>query len=58
MISPVDSGLQAVFEKLKEEGNALPDPSEVGVEEGRAARARYYKYLNHPDGVLPVDEVS
>ena len=58
MISPVDSGLQAVFERLKEEGNALPDPSEVGIEEGRAARARYYKYLNHPDGILAVDEVS
>jgi len=57
MPSPVDQGLQAVFDELKEAGANLPDPAEVGVEEGRAARARYYAYLNQPDGELPVDEV-
>jgi len=57
MPSPVDLGLQAVFDELKEAGANLPDPAEVGVEEGRAARARYYAYLNQPDGELPVDEV-
>ena len=57
MPSPVDLGLQAVFDELKAAGANLPDPAEVGVEEGRAARARYYAYLNQPDGELPVDEV-
>lgn len=57
MPSPVDLGLQAVFDELKAAGANLPDPAEVGVEEGRAARARYYTYLNQPDGELPVDEV-
>ncbi|MDA0785893.1 MAG: alpha/beta hydrolase [Proteobacteria bacterium] len=57
MPSPVDQGLQAVFDELKAAGANLPDPAVVGVEEGRAARARYYAYLNQPDGELPVDAV-
>ncbi|MBS28754.1 MAG: acetylesterase [Alphaproteobacteria bacterium] len=57
MPSPVDPGLQAVFDELKDVGAALPDPADVGVEAARAARARYYAYLNQPDGVLAVDEV-
>ncbi len=58
MPSPVDPGLQAVFDELKTAGAALPDPAEVGVEAARAARARYYAYLNKPDGELPVDAVE
>ena len=57
MPSPVDPGLQAVFDELKETGVALPDPADVGVEAARAARERYYAYLNQPDGVLDVHEV-
>ncbi len=57
MPSPVDPGLQAVFDELKAAGAALPDPADVGVEEGRAARERYYAYLNQPDGEVAVDEV-
>ena len=57
MPSPVDPGLQAVFDELKAAGANLPDPAEVGVAEARAARARYYAYLNKPDGELPVDAV-
>lgn len=30
MPSPVDPGLQAVFEELKSAGAALPDPADVG----------------------------
>jgi len=55
--SPVDPGLQAVFDEIKAAGAALPDPADVGVEAGRAARERYYAYLNQPDGALPVDDV-
>jgi acetyl esterase len=58
MPSPVDPGLQAVFDELKSVGAALPDPAEVGVDAARAARARYYAYLNHPNGALPVDAVA
>ena len=42
MPSPVDLGLQAVFEELKEAGANLPDPAEVGVEEGRITRDELY----------------
>ena len=38
MPSPVDPGLQAVFEELKSAGAALPDPAEVGVEEPASER--------------------
>ena len=58
MPSPVDPGLQAVFEQIKQSGAALPDPAEVGVEAARAARARYYAFLNQADGALPVDAVE
>lgn len=58
MRSPVDPGLQAVFGELKAAGAALPDPAEVGIAEARAARARYYAYLNQPDGALAVDAVE
>jgi acetyl esterase len=58
MLSPVDPGLQAVFEQIRKSGAALPDPAEVGVAAARAARARYYAFLNQPDGRLPVDTVS
>jgi acetyl esterase len=57
MPSPVCPGLQAVFDRIKESGAALPDPAEVGVEEARAARGRYYAFLNQPDGRLDVHEV-
>ena len=57
MTSPVDPGLQAVFDALKADGVALPDPAEVGIEAVRAARARYYAWLNQPDGALPVDAI-
>jgi acetyl esterase len=57
MPSPVDPGLQAVFDELKVAGAALPDPADVGVEAGRVARERYYAYLNQPDGEVAVDEV-
>jgi acetyl esterase len=58
MPSPVDPGLAAVFEQIKAAGVALPDPAEVGVAAGRAARERYYKFLNRPDGVVAVDAVA
>ena len=58
MPSPVDPGLQAVFDELKSAGVALPDPADVGVAEGRAARERYYGYLNHPDGEIAMDAVE
>lgn len=58
MTSPVDPGLQAVFEAMKAAGKALPDPSEVGIEAARAARERYYGWLNQPDGIVEVDAVS
>ncbi len=57
MPSPVCPGLAAVFEQIKESGADLPDPADVGVEAARAARGRYYAFLNQPDGELPVDEV-
>ncbi len=57
MPSPVDPGLQAVFDELKTARAALPDPADVGVEAARAARERYYAYLNQPDGEVPVDAV-
>lgn len=58
MPSPVCPGLAAVFDQIKESGAELPDPADVGVKEARAARARYYEFLNQPDGVLPVDDVQ
>jgi acetyl esterase len=57
MPSPVCPGLQAVFDEIKESGAALPDPADVGVEAARAARGRYYAFLNQPDALLDVDEV-
>lgn len=54
--SPVDPALQAVFDRLKADAVALPDPSEVGIEAARAARARYYAWLNRPETALPVHE--
>ena len=58
MPSPVDPGLQAVFDELKSAGAALPDPADVGVAEGRAARERYYAYLNQPDGEIAMQAVE
>ena len=58
MPSPVDPGLQAVFDELKSVGVALPDPADVGVAEGRAARERYYGYLNQPDGEIALHAVE
>lgn len=57
MPSPVCPGLQAVFDQIEESGAALPDPADVGVEAARAARGRYYAFLNQPDGLLDVHEV-
>lgn len=58
MPSPVDPGLQAVFDELKGAGAALPDPADVGVAEARAARERYYAYLNQPDGEIALHAVE
>lgn len=58
MPSTVDPGLQAVFERITQSGAALPDPAEVGVEAARAARARYYSFLNQLGGELPVSAVE
>ncbi len=58
MPSSVDPGLQSVFDELKAAGAALPDPADVGVAEGRAARERYYAYLNQPDGEIAMHAVE
>ena len=58
MPSPVDPGLQAVFDEARAAGAALPDPADVGVEEGRAARERYYAYLDQPDGEIAMHAVE
>jgi acetyl esterase len=58
MLSPVDLKLQAVFEKLKESGVALPDPAEVGLVAGRKAREKYYAFLNQPDEKIPMQAIK
>ena len=52
MPSLVDPGLQVVFDEPRAAGRRCLTPADVGVAEGRAARERYYAYLNQPVGEI------